>query len=70
MSGAPLPSTDVSYYPCESCGTPQSVAVVTLEFGKPPVSVDRRPCDRCGGVLSSWPVGLTEKLERLVAENP
>lgn len=56
------------HYPCEACGHPQKVTIGWSD-GKPPTSLDRRPCDRCGGVLSSFPVGLVDTMERLVQES-
>jgi len=57
-----------THYPCEDCGHQQRVSIAQEE-GKPPVSLDRRPCDQCGGTLDSFPVGLLDKIERLKQEH-
>jgi len=57
-----------THYACEDCGHQQRVNIGE-EAGMSPVSLDRRPCDRCGGTLDSSPVGLLDKIERLQQEH-
>jgi len=57
-----------AHYACESCGDPQRVNMAQAD-GRAPVSLDRRPCDHCGGALSSWPVGIVDTMERLIQED-
>ena len=64
-----MTGVDHRHYACEICGHQQRVNMAQ-EDGKPPVSLDRRPCDRCGGTLSSMPVGLLDTMERLAQEHP